>query len=127
MSAGQNIDTTKAIYDAFGRGDVDAILERCTDDVDWAADAATAVAPWHGVKHGKGEVPSFFAGIQETGPVTEFSPLSFAGNEDGDVMVFLRYAFTVSATGKEWPRTSITTGGCGTARSSTTAGPRTRR
>jgi len=101
VSAEQNIDTIKAIYDASGRGDVDTILERCTDDVDWAADAATAVAPWHGVKHGKGEVPSFFAGIQETGPVTEFSPLSFAGNEDGDVMVFLRYAFTVSATGKD--------------------------
>ena len=66
------------------------------------------------------------AGIQETGPVTEFSPLSFAGNEDGDVMVFLRYALTVSATGKDVPRTSITTGGCATARSSTTVGPRTR-
>ena len=34
MSAERNIGTIKAIYDAFGRGDVDAILERCTDDVD---------------------------------------------------------------------------------------------
>ena len=101
MSAEQNIETIKAIYDAFRRGDVDAILERCTDDVDWAADAAIEVAPWHVVKHGKAEVPSCFAGIQATGPVTEFSPLSFAADEDGDVMVFLRYAFTVSATGKD--------------------------
>ena len=59
------------------------------------------VAPWHGVKHGKAEVPSFFAGIQQAGPVTEFTPLSFAGNDDGDVMVFLRYAFTAAATGKD--------------------------
>jgi hypothetical protein len=80
---------------------VDAILERCTEDVDWAADSAIEVAPWHGVKHGKAEVPSFFAGIGETGPVTEFTPLSFAANDDGDVMVFLRYAFTVTATGKD--------------------------
>jgi ketosteroid isomerase-like protein len=100
MSAEQNIETVKAIYEAFGRGDVDAILERCTDDVDWASDAAIEVAPWHGVKHGKAELPSFFAGIGQTGPVTEFTPLSFAGNDDGDVMVFLHYAFTVTATGK---------------------------
>jgi uncharacterized protein len=101
VSAEQNIQTVKAIYEAFGQGDVDAILGQCTDDVDWAADAAIEVAPWHGVKHGKAELPSFFMGIGQTGPVTEFTPLSFAGNADGDVMVFLRYAFTVTATGKE--------------------------
>jgi uncharacterized protein len=101
VSAEQNIQTVKAIYEAFGQGDVDAILGQCTDDVDWAADAAMEVAPWHGVKHGKTELPSFFLGIGQTGPVTEFTPLSFAGNDDGDVMVFLRYAFTVTATGKD--------------------------
>jgi uncharacterized protein len=101
MSAEQNIETVKAMYEAFGRGDVNAILERCTDDVDWASDAAIPVAPWQGVKHGKAELPSFFEGIARTGPVTEFTPLSFAANESGDVMVFLRYGFTVTATGKE--------------------------
>jgi hypothetical protein len=34
-------------------------------------------------------------------PVTEFTPLAFAANNDGDVMVFIRYAFTVTATGKD--------------------------
>ncbi len=101
MGAEQNIKTVKAIYDSFALGHVDAILEQCTDDVDWATDSAIEVAPWHGVKHGKAEVPSFFAAIGQTGPVTEFTPLSFAGNDDGDVMVFLRYAFTVTATGKD--------------------------
>jgi ketosteroid isomerase-like protein len=101
VSAEQNIATVKAIYDAFGRGDVEAILEQCTDDVDWATDSALEVAPWHGAKHGKAEVPSFFAAIAETGPVTEFTPLSFTSNDDGDVMVFIRYAFTVTATGKD--------------------------
>jgi ketosteroid isomerase-like protein len=101
VSAEQNIETVKAMYDAFGRGDVDFILGQCTDDVDWASEAAIEVAPWHGVKHGKAEVPSFFAGIGETGPVTEFTPRSFTSNDDGDVMVFLRYGFTVTATGKD--------------------------
>src|ERR1700730_14496085 len=89
------------MYQAFGRGDVEEILEHCTEDVDWGTDAAIEAAPWHGIKHGKAELPSFFAGIVQTGPVTEFTPLSFASNDDGDVMVFIRGAFTVAATGKD--------------------------
>jgi len=30
----QNVDAVEAMYDAFGRGDVKAILERATGDVD---------------------------------------------------------------------------------------------
>jgi len=30
----QNVDAVEAMYDAFGRGDVEAILERATDGVD---------------------------------------------------------------------------------------------
>jgi ketosteroid isomerase-like protein len=47
----QNIETVKGIYEAFGRGDVAAILEHCTNDVDWASESAIEIAPWHGVKH----------------------------------------------------------------------------
>ena len=101
MGATENIETVKAIYDAFGRGDVAAILDRCTDDVDWGAESALEIAPWHGIKHGKAGVPQFFEGIAQTGSVTEFTPLSFAGNEDGDVMVVIRFAFTVNDTGKD--------------------------
>ncbi len=100
MGADQNIQTIKSMYEEFGRGDVDAILERVTDDVDWSTDAATGSAPWWALKHGKAGVRSFFEAIGQTGPVTEFTPLSFASNDDGDVMVFIRYAFTVTATGK---------------------------
>src|SRR5271169_4384818 len=89
------------MYEAFGRGDVDAILQHVTDDVDRSTDAAIESAPWYGPKHGKAELPSFFEGIARTGPVTEFTPVSFASKEDGDVHVFLRYAFTVTATGKD--------------------------
>lgn len=100
MGAQQNIETVKAMYEALGRGDIDAILERVTDDVDWSTDAAIQSAPWYGARHGKDEVRAFFEAIGQTGPITEFTPLSFASNDDGDVMVFIRYAFTVTATGK---------------------------
>jgi uncharacterized protein len=100
MNAKQNLQTAKEMYEAFGRGDLEAILERVTDDVDWSTDAAIESAPWYGPRHGKHGVATFFEGIAKTGPVTEFTPLSFATNDDGDVMAVIRYAFTVTATGK---------------------------
>jgi len=100
MGGEENIETVKALYDAFGRGHVEAILERLTDDVDWSTDAAIKSAPWYGARHGKDAVRGFFDGIGRTGPVTQFTPVSFASNEDGDVFAFLQYAFTVTATGK---------------------------
>ena len=100
MDAAQNIETVRELYDAFGRGDIDTILDRLTDDVDWAVDAATESAPWYGPRHGKEAVRGFFEGVGRTGPVTEFTPVAIAANDDGEVMVFLRYAFTVTETGR---------------------------
>ncbi len=40
MSADANSKTIMSVYEAFGRGDVAAILDAVTDDVDWAAEAA---------------------------------------------------------------------------------------
>jgi uncharacterized protein len=97
----ENVETVKGMYEALGRGDIEAILDAVTDDVDWSTDAAFESAPWYGARHGKDEVRGFFDGIVQTGPITEFTPLSFASNDDGDVMVFIRYAFTVNATGKK--------------------------
>ncbi|HTQ89406.1 MAG TPA: hypothetical protein VMK84_07915 [Streptosporangiaceae bacterium] len=48
MSAEQNIQTARQMYQAFGSGDVQAILDRVADDVDWSTDAAIASAPWYG-------------------------------------------------------------------------------
>ena len=53
MSADANIKTIAEVYQAFGRGDVAAILDAVTDDVDWAAEAASPAAPWYGVRHGR--------------------------------------------------------------------------
>jgi ketosteroid isomerase-like protein len=44
MTTGQNTDVIRSIYEAFGRGDVDAILARCAEEVDWAADSALDIA-----------------------------------------------------------------------------------
>ena len=60
MNADTNIKTIAQVYEAFGRGDVAAILDAVTDDVDWAAEASSAAAPWYGARHGKDAVAAFF-------------------------------------------------------------------
>ena len=96
----QNIKTVQGIYEAFGRGDVEHILEQVTDDVDWASEARGEVAPWHGIHKGRSEVTQFFQELAAHAEVTEFTPLSFASNEDGDVMTVVRFAMKIPATGK---------------------------
>jgi ketosteroid isomerase-like protein len=93
------IATVQTLYEAFGRGDVEAILELLSDDVDWASCPESAVAPWHGVHRGKGEVPNFFKSLGEGVDVTGFEPLAFTANQT-DVMVVTRFAATARATGK---------------------------
>ena len=93
------IATVQSIYDAFGRADIGYILDQLTDDVDWASCPDSDIAPWHGIRHGKAEVPGFFSALGETLQITEFTPLSFASN-DTDVMVVTRWGATAPSTGK---------------------------
>jgi ketosteroid isomerase-like protein len=92
MSAADNVATVQAIYEAFGRGDVETILGKLSDDVDWAPDAAGDGASWWGERHGRDEVVGFFAGIAAATEVTEFTPIAIAST-DNEVLTFVRYGF----------------------------------
>ena len=93
------IQTVQSVYEAFGRADIDFILDQLTDDVDWASCPDSDIAPWHGIRRGKGEVPGFFKALGDTLQITEFTPLAFASNET-DVMVVTRWGATAPATGR---------------------------
>jgi hypothetical protein len=94
-----NITTVQQVYEAFGTGDIDAILAVVTDDVDWASEPESSVAPWHGIHKGKGEVPKFFEVLAQQVEVTRFEPLAFGAN-DTDVFSVVRFGMTIPATGK---------------------------
>ena len=95
-----NTETVQQIYEAFGRGDVAYILDRLTDDIDWATESSTGAAPWHGRCVGKQEVPRFFEGIGTSTEVTDFTPLAMTSGGD-DVMVVISYGARSRATGRE--------------------------
>ncbi len=101
MSASENVNTVKTIYDAFGRADVASILDAVTDDVDWATEGDTNGAPWYGQRIGKAQVASFFQDLGSAIEVNEFTPLSFAANEDNEVHTLIRFGIKARETGRE--------------------------
>jgi ketosteroid isomerase-like protein len=93
------VEAIEHLYEAYGRGEVDAVLAEIADDVDWAAEAASTSVPWYGRYRGKSEVPLFFKAIGSNVEVTEFSVVSLTSS-DTDVVATILWAYTVNATGK---------------------------
>ena len=99
--ADPKILAVQRMYEALGRGDVDAIVAELAEDVDWVSVTpnGSPSVPWYGSYQGRAEVPRFFKEIGTCAQITEFSPLSFTSNET-DVMVAIVWGITVHATGK---------------------------
>jgi ketosteroid isomerase-like protein len=100
MGGDANIKTIERVYDAFTRGDVAAILEVVTDDVDWASETTSTVAPWYGVHHGRDGVAEFFTALASAMDVEEFTPVAFAAN-DNDVLTVVRFRVRSKSTGRD--------------------------
>jgi ketosteroid isomerase-like protein len=100
MSSDANLATITRVYEAFGRGDVDAILAVVADDVDWAADASTDAAPWWGRRTTKADVAAFFAGIAGAIEVHEFTPFAMAANDDG-VFAVIKFSYRGLESGQQ--------------------------
>ena len=60
MASGAEV--VQEAYDAFGRGDIPAVLERVSDDVAWTV---ADVLPQGGSWRGRDEVGEFFKGLGE--------------------------------------------------------------
>jgi len=95
----KTIDTVKRIYEAFGRGDVPAILEHVAEDVDWEYGAVDAGVPWLQRRRGREGVASFFASLAGM-EITRFEVHDVVGDERV-VVALVGIDFTVKATGKK--------------------------
>jgi ketosteroid isomerase-like protein len=99
-----NIETMQQIYEAFGRGDVPAILDHVADDVRWeqwpngnAAQAADV--PYMRARNGREEAAKFFQDIQDDFEMNSFKPHTFLEG-DGNLAVVIEVDLTVRSTGK---------------------------
>ena len=57
-------------------------------------------APWYGVRKGKDGVGAFFDAFGKAMDVEDFTPLTFAATDDGDVLTVVRFATFARETGK---------------------------
>lgn len=99
MSAESNIETVKAVYAAFSKGDMSGILDVLSDEIDWATEAASTAAPWYGVRLGKQQVADFFSEFSRTMQTDEFTPLAYAATGD-EVMTVVHHRSRNIATGR---------------------------
>lgn len=93
-----HIETVQAIYTAFGKGDVPAILAHLADGIAWDQDAPAYGVPIYEPGTGKAHVGKFFESIQGL-EFIRFEPTNFlsGGNQ---VAVPIRIAVRVKSTGK---------------------------
>jgi uncharacterized protein len=99
----RHIDTVSAIYEAFGRGDVSAVLEHLADDATWnhhrrGHSGQEAGLELSRARSGKQEIEGFFAAVGEL-DLAEFSPVSMLENAD-QVAAFVDIDYAVRATGR---------------------------
>ena len=92
-----NIAVVQHIYEAFGRGDIPAILDQLADDVVWDQDAPGYGIPIYEPGSGKAHVERFFVALQDL-EFLRFEPTNFlaGGNQVG---VPINIEVTVKANG----------------------------
>jgi ketosteroid isomerase-like protein len=93
-----NVETIQQVYEAFGRGDVEAILERLADDVAWDQDAPSYGVPIYEPGTGKDHVRRFFANLADV-DMRRFEPRNFLVGGD-QVAVTIDVELDVRATGR---------------------------
>jgi ketosteroid isomerase-like protein len=100
MGEQENLKLIQDVYEAFGRGDLPAILGSLTDDVDWNHPRPDRI-PWGGQRRGPEEVTGFFVALGQTVDVEEFQPQRFHADLD-TVIVFGRERMRARATGRNY-------------------------
>ena len=76
----RNVHTVRAIYAAFGRGDIDKVLARLRSDVRWEHNWQHQPPDSHRRRSGHDEVREFFAALQGF-EMLRFEPLDFLASE----------------------------------------------
>ena len=101
MQEAQNIKVVQEAYAAFGRGDVQGILDRLTDDVSWkGVYGAASYVPTSGERRGKAAVATFFKQVAETVKFSQFDPKEFIAT--GDKVVALGHYRATTSIGKNF-------------------------
>jgi ketosteroid isomerase-like protein len=90
----RNIELVKKGYEAFGRGDLDAVLDLYDDNIEWTQPGHSAIS---GTYHGKGEIGELLRRLGEKTAMVK--PLRYFA--DGDTVVVLSEATIGGETSRD--------------------------
>ena len=88
MNEQANVDVVQQGYEALGRGDIPAVLNLMTDDVEWTLQGPSVI-PFAGTRRGREGVGEFFSLLGENLEFQQFEPREFVAQ--GDTVVVLGY------------------------------------
>jgi ketosteroid isomerase-like protein len=97
MSEG-NLDVIRRGYEAFGRGDINALLESFDEQISWVTPGPPELAT-SGNRSGRQAVAQFFAAVNDVFEIQRFEPREFLVQGDRIVVLGSETA-RVRATGK---------------------------
>jgi uncharacterized protein len=94
----QNINTVKVAFDDFLKGNIQSILDGCTNDIEWGSHNNPTV-PYGRTYNGKAGAADFFKTLGDSVNYTRFEPKEFYADRD-KVFVKGYHEATVKSTGK---------------------------
>ena len=104
MNEQQNVEIVRRGYEAFGRGDLNALLELLDENIEWMSSGPPEL-PTAGRRRGRQEVAEFFDAVDTLFEIQRFEPETFIAQGDR-VVVLGGETSRVKATGKildfEW-------------------------
>lgn len=98
MNPTENTKVVQECYEKFGSGDIDGLLSRLHDNIDWTTPTTENVG-FSGKRKGKQAVAEFFTELAGAETFSRFEPLEFVAQDD-KVVVIGELASTVTTTGK---------------------------
>lgn len=98
MSEQQNLEVVRRGYEAFGRGDIQALLDLLADDVEWVSPGPPEL-PTAGNRRGRQQVAQFFQAVDQIFEIQQFEPKAFVAQGDRVVVLGTDTA-RIKATGK---------------------------
>jgi len=102
MQESQNTTLVQNIYAAFGRGDIQTLLDGLDEQIVWRpVIGASSSVPTAGNRRGKAAVGEFFRTLSETSTFEDFQTNEFVAQGD-KVVVIGRYTGTAKATGRQY-------------------------
>src|SRR5258705_13965821 len=93
-----NIAMLQSLYAAYGRGDIQSVLNACTPDVTWESGGRGGDFPAFGVRTGIAGVAEFIRTVAEIVGFGGFFPREFYADKD-KVFVLGHYAGTEKENG----------------------------